>query len=62
MANRPDSVSNWMPKKPTKTNASLMEPNAKDNPDSLTPESPYKQALGGSGKPKGPFGKKGREC
>lgn len=50
-----------MPVKPTKTNQSLMEPNAKDNPDSLTPESPFKQALGGSGKPKGPFGKKGRE-
>lgn len=55
------SVSDWMPKKPTKTNSSLMEPNAKDNPDSLTPESQYKQALGGTGKPKGPFGKQGRE-
>lgn len=62
MANVPkDGVSNWMPAKPTKTNQSLMEPNAKDNPDSLTPASPYKQALGGNGKPKGPFGKQGRE-
>jgi len=54
-------VSNATFKKPTKTNASLMEPNAKDNPDSLTPNNPYIQALGGSGKPKGPFGKAGHQ-
>lgn len=50
-----------MPKQPGDRKA-LLEPNAKDNPDSLTPENPFKQALGGSGKPSGPFGKKGREC
>ena len=48
--------------KPTKTNQSLMADNAKDNPDCIPgPSNPYKQALGGSGKPKGPFGKSGRE-
>jgi hypothetical protein len=46
---------------PTKKNMDLMAPNAKDNPDTITPSNPYKQALGGSGKPKGPFGKSGRE-
>lgn len=58
---RQTSVSNWEPKTPTATNMSLMSPNAKDNKDSLTPESPLIQAVGKSGKPKGPFGKQGRE-
>lgn len=64
MANVPkDGVSNWLPKQPTKTleDHAMLQANAKDNPDSLTPESPFKQALGGSGKPAGPFGKQGRE-
>lgn len=50
-----------MPSKPIKTNQSLMEPDAKDNLDTLTPASPLKQAVGSSGKPKGPLGKAGRE-
>lgn len=58
---KPQSVSDWTPKTPSKRNESLMQPNAKDNKDSLTPESPHKQAVGRSGKPKGPFGKAGRE-
>lgn len=58
---RPKSASNWEPKTPTKTNQSLMGPNAKDNKDTLTPENPLKQAVGKSGKPPGPFGKAGRE-
>jgi len=56
-----EGVSDRMFPMPTKTNQSLMEPNAKDNPDSLTPDSPYKQTVGRSGKPPGPFGKMGRE-
>ena len=44
-----------------KSNQSLMEPNAKDNPDTLTPNSPHTQAIGKSGKPPGPFGKAARE-
>lgn len=58
---RPQSVSDWMPKKPTSKNEALLEPNAKDNPDSLTPESPFKQSVGKAGKPPGPYGKAGRE-
>lgn len=58
---RPSSVADWQPKTPSKSNQSLMTPNAKDNKDSLTPDSPIKQAVGKSGKPKGPFGKAGRE-
>lgn len=58
---RPTSVSNWTPKTPTKRNESLLSDNAKDNKDSLTPTNELKQAVGRSGKPKGPFGKQGRE-
>lgn len=54
------NVSTDMPK-PTGKQKNLFEPNAKDNPDSLTPENPFKQAIGKSGTPKAPFGKKGRE-
>lgn len=59
---RPESVSNWDPKTPTEklVDSKVLKPNAHDNKDSLTPESPYKQALGGSGKPQGPFGSRGR--
>lgn len=59
--NKPKSVSNWQPSMPTKTNQSLMAPNAHDNKDSLTPDNALKQAVGGSGKPQGPLGKMGRE-
>ncbi len=38
----------------------MLQPNARDNKDSLTPDSPYKQALGGSGKPSGDLGPRGR--
>lgn len=54
-------VSDWQPSTPTKTNQSLMAADAKDDPDTLTPPSPLKQAVGGQGKPKGPLGKAGRE-
>jgi hypothetical protein len=57
----PKSVSNWEPKKPSGKRPELLEPNARDNPDTLAPESPLKQAVGKSGKPSGPFGKAGRE-
>lgn len=60
---KPSSVSDWDPPKPSKTLAQsqVLQPNAKDNPDSLVPNNPFRQALGGSGKPAGPFGKRGRE-
>lgn len=60
MAGIPNSVSNWQPGMPTKTNQSLMQPNAKDNPDSLTPTNKLVQAEGKSSKPSGPFGKRGK--
>lgn len=62
MAGIPDSVSNWQPSTPTKSNASLMMPNAKDNPDSLTPTNKLVQAEGKKGTPSGPFGRKGKEA
>ena len=46
---------------PTRRNESLMNPNARDMKDALQPESPFVQAVGKSGKPSGPFGKRGRE-
>jgi len=61
MANRPKAVANWTPKMPTRRNESLMNPNARDMKDALQPESPFVQAVGKSGKPSGPFGKRGRE-
>lgn len=50
-----------MPTKPTAKliDSKVLQPNAQDNKDSLTPENPFKQALGGSGKPQAPFGKQG---
>ena len=59
---RVESVSNWDPKMPTEKlmDSDVLKPNAHDNKDSLTPESPYKQALGGSGKPSGDLGSRGR--
>lgn len=62
MANIPRSVSNWQPAMPTKTNQSLMQPNAKDNPDSLTPTNKLVQAEGKSSKPSGMFGKRGKQA
>lgn len=38
----------------------VLQPNAHDNKESLSAENPYKQALGGSGKPSGPLGQRGR--
>ena len=62
MAMRPKSVSNWKPSKPSKDlcDSAVLQPNAKDNKDSLTPDSPYTQAVGGSGKPSGDLGPRGR--
>lgn len=62
MAGIPKSVSNWQPGQPTKSNISLMQPNAKDNPDSLTPTNKLVQAEGRKGTPSGPFGRKGKEA
>jgi hypothetical protein len=38
----------------------LMSPNAKDDPEALSGTNEQKAWIGGSGKPKGPFGSKGR--
>lgn len=62
--NIPKNAADWQPKMPTKENKDLMSPNAKDNPDCIPGPADgggYKQTLGGSGKPSGPFGKQGRE-
>lgn len=62
MFKRPDSVADWMPATPTQElcDSKILMPNAHDNKDSLTPDNPLKQALGGSGKPSGPLGPRGR--
>jgi hypothetical protein len=38
----------------------LLSPNAKDDPDCLTGDNPQKAWAPGGGKPKGPFGQKGK--
>jgi hypothetical protein len=38
----------------------LMSPNAKEDPETVTGDNPQKEWVGGSGKPKPPFGQKGR--
>ncbi len=38
----------------------LMSPNAQEDPETVTGDNPQKAWLGGSGKPQGPFGPKGR--
>lgn len=38
----------------------LMSPNAQEDPETVTGDNPQKAWLGGSGKPSGPFGPKGR--
>lgn len=38
----------------------LMSPNAKEDPDTVTGDNPQKAWVGGSGKPKGPFGQQGK--
>lgn len=39
----------------------LMSPNAKEDPDAVRSNNEQKEWLGGSGKPKPPFGPQGRE-
>lgn len=39
----------------------LMSPNAKEDPETVTGDNPQKAWIGGSGKPKAPFGQAGRE-
>lgn len=41
-------------------NNKLMSPNAKEDPETVTGDNPQKAWIGGSGKPKAPFGVKGR--
>lgn len=57
----PMSVSDWQPKTPSGSRPELLMPDAKDNPDSLTPTNELKRAPFAKGTPAGPFGKKGRE-
>lgn len=60
--NRPSSVADWMPSEPkTKlVDSKVLEPNAHDGPEAVTATNTYKQALGGSGKPSGTLGQRGR--
>lgn len=59
---RPDSVSDWMPSEPkTKlVDSKVLEPNAHDGPEAVSATNTYKQEVGGSGKPSGPLGSRGR--
>jgi hypothetical protein len=41
-------------------NKKLMSPNAKEDPETVTGDNPQKEWVGGSGKPKGPFGQQGK--
>ncbi len=43
-----------------KKNDQLMQPNAKDDPETLTADNPQKAWFGKGGKPKPPFGQQGR--
>jgi hypothetical protein len=38
----------------------LMNPNAKDDPETLTGDNPQKAWIGGRGKPSGPYGQQGK--
>lgn len=59
--NMKQGVADWQPKTASGSMKKMLTPNAKDNPDSLTPTNELKQTIGKSGKPPAPFGKKGRE-
>jgi hypothetical protein len=56
----PKSVSNWKPSQPKGNRDSLLQPNAKDNKDTLTPENSLEQHSGKAVKPSGMLGKKGK--
>ncbi len=56
----PKSVSDWAPSTPTGKRPELLQPNAKDNPDTFGATNALKQFKGKSGTPSGPFGKKGK--
>lgn len=58
----PECVANWEPKMPSGSIESMLEPNAKDNPDSLTPENAQKITPGKSGgkMPDSELGQRGR--
>lgn len=63
MAKRPSSVSDWTPTKPTTklADSAVLQPNANVAKNALPQDSPFKQAMGKSGKPSGPLGPRGRE-
>lgn len=41
-------------------NKKLMSPNAKEDPETVSGDNPQRAWVGGSGKPKGPFGQQGK--
>lgn len=41
-------------------NEKLMDPNAKEDSETVSGDNPQKEWMGGSGKPKGTFGQRGR--
>lgn len=61
-SNLPENVANWDPKMPSGSIESMLEPNAKDNPDSLTPENKQAITPGKSGgkMPDSELGQRGR--
>ncbi len=55
-----DGVSNWNPGVPSGSLKQKLTPNAKDNPDSLSPTNEQKQFVGKKGAQSEPLGKRGR--
>lgn len=43
-----------------KSDNKLFSPNAQEDPDTVTGDNPQKAWIGGSGKPSGPFGPRGK--
>lgn len=56
----PKSVSNWKPSTPKNKRTELLEPNAKDHPETFNATNSLEQWNGKGGKPKGPFGQQGK--
>ena len=62
MGMMPESVSNVTidPSKMKDATAKLMQPNAKEDMETVTGDNPQKAWIGSGGKPSGPFGQQGR--
>lgn len=57
----PTSVGDWQPSTPSSKRPELLMPNAKDNPDSLTPTNKLEKFMNKGGTPSAPFGKQGNK-